>query len=203
MLGIGMFNMEDAILLIPAVLGVGVGCTLLIISVRKVYAEEAAEQGEGWFHPVGVIKFFLLSTVSIGLYSFYWFWRCWRRYRITEEADIRPFLRTFFSVFWIVALFRAANDKTDTKWPIWIAAISTAIIVISSISVQLAFNENIPAWQTEPVVALTTLGYVPLIMQINRINTPELVTQRARFSKLDWYALAFGTPFWFASLFIE
>lgn len=198
-----MLNMEDALLLIALVLGIGGGSTLFIISVRKVYAEEAAEQGEGWLHPVGVIKFFLLSTISIGLYSLYWFWRCWRRYRITEQADINPFLRTFFAVFWIIALFRSANDKADTKWPVWIAIISTAIIIITSISLQLAFYEGIPPWQTEPVAALTTLGYVPLIMQFNRINTPELVARRARFSKMDWYALAFGTPLWLASLFIE
>jgi hypothetical protein len=192
--------MQEPLILISLILGIGGGLVLLIISVRKVYDEEATETGQGWFRPVGITKFFLLSTVSLGIYSLYWFWRCWRRYRITEEPDISPFLRTFFSIFWIIALFRAANEKSDTKWPVWIAVVSTIAIIITSIMVQLGYREDAPFWQTEPIAALTILGYVPLVMQINRINAPELVAQCARFSRLDLYALACGVPFWLTLL---
>lgn len=192
--------MEEPLILISLILGIGGGLSILFVSVRKVYDEEAADLAEGWFRPVGVTKFFVLSTVSVGLYSFYWFWRCWRRYRTTDEAGISPFFRAFFVVFWIIALFRAANDKAALKWPIWIAVISTVVIIATSIMLQLGFNADAPFWQTEPVSALMTLGYVPLILQINRINVPEFVAKCARFSTLDWCALACGTPFWLTLL---
>jgi hypothetical protein len=195
--------MDDPLLIVVSLLGYVAGFVLLIISIRKVNKEEAAGQGEGLFHPVSIIKFFLLSTISLGIYSLYWFWRCWRRYRITEGEDISPFWRAFFSIFWIIPLFRAANDKADTKWPIWIPVVCVVISLITSISLQIAFHENIPTWQTEPVAALATLGYVPLIMQINRINILDLVKKRARFSKLDWCAVVCGTPLWLVLLFSQ
>lgn len=192
--------MKDALILLSMIIGVVGGLSILVISVRKVYDEEADQKDDGWFRPVGVTKFVILSTVSVGIYSFYWFWRCWRRYRVTEEADISPFFRTFFVVFWIVALFRAANDKASKKWPVWIAVVSTVVIITSSIMLQVGFRADAPFWQTEPISALSTLGYIPLILQINRINAPELVAQRAQFSRLDWCALACGIPLWVALL---
>jgi hypothetical protein len=190
--------MSDELTLAATIFAVCAGLVLLFQSVRDVQAEEAAELGEGWFRPVGVAKFVLLSTVSVGLYTLYWFWRCWRRYRITEQADIRPFWRTFFMVFWIVTLFSLANEKTEKKWPIWIAMLSTALYFVSYVTAQVGTNQNAPFWQTEAIGSISTLALVPIVMQINRINAPEFLAHRERFSKRDWIALAFGAPFWLA-----
>ena len=178
------------------------GIALLVVAVRTVEREEAAGSGEGWFRPVGIAKFFLLTTVTSGLYSLYWFWRCWRRYHITEEADISPFWRAAFVIFYIVSLFRSADEKAKTRWPIWIAAISTVMVLATNIAINLAIRYDTPLWQTEIAGALSTLAFVPLVMQVNRINTPELVGQRARFSTLDWCALAWGAPIWLTTLII-
>ncbi len=180
------------------VFGIVGGIAIVILAVKNVEREEAADVGQGWFRPVGVPKFLLLNTVSIGLYAIYWFWRCWRRHRFTEEADLSPLWRALFAMFYIVSLFRAANDKSAKKWPIWIAVVSTAIIVVTTVASNFAIRDDVPFWQTELVGVLSTVAFVPLVMQINRVNALEFVTERSRFSKLEWYVLVCGTPLWIA-----
>ncbi len=195
--------MGETLLALVAIFGFCGGIAVLIFSVQQVKREEIDEAGEGWFRPVGLSKFLVLTTVTIGTYSLYWFWRSWRRYWVTEGADIRPFWRTFFSVFWIVSLFQAANEKTETKWPVLVPMIVTAVYLVTNAAVQLGMQENAPFWQTEAVSAISALAFVPLVIQINRVNDPEFVARRSRFSKMDWWALVCGLPLWASLMIME
>ena len=124
---------DSGLLLFAFGLAVVGGSIILVIAVRAVKATETAGTMTGEFRPIGLFKFVILNAATFNIYSAYWFWRCWRRYRQTEGADISPFWRAFFGIFWLYALFDTARAKAEIKKPVWIGIASSIGYFLSSL----------------------------------------------------------------------
>ncbi len=173
------------------------GFGLLYFSARDAIASEEAGTLQGvMMSPVGIFKFLILATVTSGLYSLYWFWRCWRRYFFAENVIISPFWRMFFPVIWFYPLFRAARDKSPQKWPLWLGVACTIVYLIGSVIVTLGLSGSEPQWQIEIVAFISTLTIVPIIQMVNAANTPETVNEASGMKGRDWLAIMFGFPVW-------
>jgi hypothetical protein len=187
--------------LFALILGVGVGAALLVIAVRDANAKEAAGLDEGWFRPVGALKFVILSMISFNFYAVYWMWRCWRRYRVTEQVVIRPFARAFFMPFWIYQLYRDANDRAEPKAPLWVGGVCTGGYVLFALMAHVGERQGVDTWQVEGVSMIAVMALLPVVRLINRINDPDLVARASRFGAKDWIALGCGLPLWLVITF--
>lgn len=71
------------------------------------------------YHPTAIWKFILLSIITLTLYQYYWFYRCWKYVKDEEESNILPFWRAFFSRIWFYPLFIRIYDG-QKAWLGWI-----------------------------------------------------------------------------------
>jgi hypothetical protein len=70
-------------------------------AVIDVVAEQASPQ----FYVVAPVKCMALFIATLGLYSFYWFWRHWSLYKRRYAPGIWPVPRAIFQVFFTHSLF--------------------------------------------------------------------------------------------------
>ena len=171
------------------------GSIILIVAVPAVNADEAAGTINGEFRPIGVLKFVVMSVATFNVYIFYWFWRCWRRYRQTENVDISPFWRAFFSIFWVFALFTAARDRAELKKPAWMGIAASILYFLSAVTTTLLENIDAPVAVDIAAVMIGVIVLIPVVQQINLANGPQLVAEGSRFTRLDWAAICCGLPF--------
>lgn len=69
--------------------------------------------GEGFYFPVSLLKLFVLSIATGGLYQLYWFYRNWKYVKARNSSAIMPFWRAFFAPIWFFPLYR--NLKSDSR----------------------------------------------------------------------------------------
>jgi transglutaminase-like putative cysteine protease len=63
---------------------------LWVQAFARVQKMEMAAPDREVFHPVGPLRFVALLVSTFGIYSVYWFWRCWRQHRLSEKIDCWP-----------------------------------------------------------------------------------------------------------------
>lgn len=56
-------------------------------------------------------RLLLLSIFTAGVYQVYWFYKNWSAVKDATGADIQPFWRAIFSVFWAHALFKQIAES--------------------------------------------------------------------------------------------
>jgi hypothetical protein len=79
--------------------------------VQPVPVAQGEPGAEPLFFPVSITKLIVLSTFTLGIYEFYWFYKNWRLIRQREKSDISPFWRTFFGYFYCHAMFRRVREQ--------------------------------------------------------------------------------------------
>lgn len=84
--------------------------------IHPVDASETAE-----FYVVSKKKMILLLVLTLGIYQVYWFYQNWRHYQKASGEKIWPLPRAIFAIFFVHALFRAANDQRD-RGPVRLSA---------------------------------------------------------------------------------
>lgn len=171
------------------------GFALLFIRVRQIKAAESSEADTGTLCPAGLAKFSLLSVSTMGMYSLYWFWRCWRQLWHAEALQISPFWRAFFGGFWVYALFDAARERASYKMASWIGV--TIMVLYLSAGAIGYFAESVQA-PTAVQIAISLLSAVvllPIVKQVNAANTPALVAQSSQIQSIHWIIVALSLPF--------
>lgn len=53
-------------------------------------------QGQPVLFPVSPLKLVVMSTVTLGIYEIYWFYKNWKLVKQQTDRDIMPFWRAFF-----------------------------------------------------------------------------------------------------------
>ncbi|MEK6637234.1 MAG: DUF3857 domain-containing transglutaminase family protein [Pseudomonadota bacterium] len=172
------------------------GCWLAYQAARDAKAQTNATESAIRFHPVGLGKFLILTTFTIGTYSLYWFWRCWRNFAQVEAVSILPLLRAIFSIFWFWSLFSAVNRMCQPQVKPRVGIIATIAYVGISIMGGVAEATDAPFWQSQLVSVSTSIALFVIIRMINRINDPLLVADHSRLKRNHWLALLFSLPFW-------
>jgi hypothetical protein len=182
--------------LLCAVLAMMVGYSILIYqAVQTVKSEEEASSGRGELHPVGILKFVILSLATLNLYGLYWFWRCWRRHQFVDSVDISPFWRAFFAPLWLYSLFEVVNSKAKLRWPDWIGICVAVLYLVANFGITITEWLNTSIWAFLLISAATTIVLVPIVFFVNQINDPALVAEQSRFEYRHWIALLVSVPY--------
>ncbi|MGD8896441.1 MAG: zinc ribbon domain-containing protein [Acidobacteriota bacterium] len=63
------------------------------------------------YFPVSVLKFWVMSVSTLGVYPLYWLYRNWSYVRERDNSNIWPPVRAFFGVFSYPFLLRDLNDE--------------------------------------------------------------------------------------------
>lgn len=183
-------------------LALGLGALLaagLVFALRRALVADAAHAQLGYYYPVGVTKFSLMSVATFGLYGFFWVWKCWRWAKSHGHADIQPFWRAAFRPFWLYPLFAEANQRPrGMRMPAWIGGVASAVYFAWLIASAI-LNESKTA---PPLMQLSTafdfVCYYPALLAVNRLNRAdgEALAANSKFTGFSAVALVAGAAAW-------
>jgi hypothetical protein len=186
---------KDGLLFLSLLLFFSGGGMLLYLSVKQLQKAEDADEVTGVLRPIGLAKFTVMVICTSGMYSAYWMWRCWRRYRQTEGVDILPFWRAVFEIFWIYPLFTAAREKSERQFHIAVGILVLLAVILSGIFTSMAEMKEWPFVAKLAVNAITPLLILPVVIQVNRANSAESIAQNSAFRPVHWIAMICGLTF--------
>lgn len=157
------------------------------IALRNRDAEWISQQV---YYPASVTKFFLLTTVSLGIYPIFWSYKNWRWKQIVEHADVSPGWRAIFMAFTNFALFAGMAGKPGGyKW-FRIAATPLAIILFIGIVADRYYSRSAEAQFPVFLFAMTcTLAWLPAVLHVNKLNVNRIGGIQKSFG-FGWPAIA-------------
>ena len=141
------------------------------------------------FFSVTTLKLVVMSILTFGLYELYWFYRNWARIRDHTSANIMPFWRAFFAIFWVYSLFKQFNDGATTRgMPESIAAGGLTLLYIL-----LSLASNAPAAYSL-VGLFGVVAIVPANSLAARVNlaADPAFENNGRFTVWHWLVMALG-----------
>lgn len=113
--------------------------------------------------------FCLLSFFTFGLYTIYWFYKCWCFFEESYEWDIYPVWRAIFTIFFTHSLLETINDLAIEKGHSGISRINTyatGYVVVAI--VQRLLDQTIPtSLALLPLLLMPFLFLVPTVKQLN------------------------------------
>ena len=178
-------------------------CGLVVVGavqlIRQALAADAAYAAKGFYYPVSVSKFVLLNLATVGSYSFFWFWKCWRWAKQHDRDDGRPFLRAVFALFWIYPLFERVNRKAGPlAMPVWIGRVAMAGYFAFRIAdfVFLRSPATPILLQLAPVAAFVC--FLPTLKLVNALNADDnhALVANSRFTGMTVAAIGCGALSW-------
>jgi hypothetical protein len=117
------------------------------LDIQELYRPPAVDEpapgapiATGAFYVVSPSKFLLLFMLTLGVYSYYWFYENWRRYRAHSGEYVSPFWRTVLNLFFTHRLFRSidaqpAKAKSEVRWNA--ESMATLYVVLSIVGYML------------------------------------------------------------------
>jgi hypothetical protein len=140
---------------------------------------------------VSETKVVVLSLCTLGLYQYYWFYRNWRMVRDQTSANIFPFWRSFFAVFFCYSLFKHIRGYNDDLPSSNMAAgpLAAVWIVLS-----LLWKLPDPYWLVSLMPVFVLVPVQRVINGINAVVAPNH-EPNSRFSVWNWITVLFGGPF--------
>ncbi len=123
-------------------------------------------EGEPVFFAVSPLKLVVMSTVTLGIYEIYWFYKNWKLIKQRTESDIMPFWRAFFAVLFCYSYFREVKEVAASRGISFRS--SPGFLAIAWILLTLSWRLPDPYWL---VCWLTPLTLIPVQDTVNRFNT--------------------------------
>ncbi|MCL2916082.1 DUF3857 domain-containing protein [Shewanella corallii] len=125
--------------------------------------------GEVEYYPVSPISFYLLSLVTLGIYPFYWQYKCWQYIKRRDDSDIWPFVRALFGVFWLYPLYltlKQRHSDRNISFPVstFVMGVLCFLFFVFNASHQLSEKAG---WFSELLLPLCVL---PLVLYVNQLN---------------------------------
>lgn len=157
------------------------------------------------FYVVSTTKVLVLSIVTFGLYTLYWFWRHWKLHKIDRTLDIWPVPRAVFSVFFAHALNREIDHRITRngerhRWSPGAWATLYVVAVIASrianrlpetvVSVEVAVLSSMAA-----VFAITASLFHAQRAANIACGDPQALSNN-RFTAANWVWIVLGGLFW-------
>lgn len=135
---------------------------------------DAEWMGKQVFYPVSAVKFFILTTVSFGIYPFFWSYKNWRWAKVIGHANISPGWRAFFMAFTNFALFAGMAAKPGGYNWFRFAATPLAIILLIGIVTERYYNQSSAAPISLFYFAMfCTLAWLPAVLHVNKLNKDQ------------------------------
>ncbi len=181
-----------------------------------VYAAPAADLGvevtenvDCSFFPTSITKLVVLTVVTMGLYSIYWFYKQWKYQAGSMDKKIYPLARAIFNIFYTHSLFKRiqlASGERGIDSNINYTSMATLYVVLGVISWFLDVMDGTAASASEytnvilvAALAIAVISMYPIIFvqrKINQINNDPDGAINSRFSAYNYLVIALGVVFW-------
>jgi len=102
--------------LIPALAILYLFCLVFMIISLFRAIKLRPTQASTPFYPMSLIKLYVLSVMSMGLYQLYWFYRNWTYVKLINKSSIMPFWRSFFSIFWYYPFYTTLVTDSQQRY---------------------------------------------------------------------------------------
>lgn len=151
--------------------------TYLFFALRHGLKADQDYRHNAVFFPVSAFKFLVMSTVTFGLYPFFWSLKFWFWVRRNEQAGIWPVWRAIFTIIWLFPAFRRANQRLNAMGraalPVWLAAIAAALFLLLQFASPIVDYSGLPKADFIVMAILPLLQglcCLPAVLAVNRCN---------------------------------
>jgi cation transport ATPase len=154
------------------------------------------------FYVVGLLKFAILFSCTMGIYMAYWFYRNWKQQKMATGEDCWPIMRGIFLIFFTHELFTRIDKKlrlTEKKYD-WSSQYTATLIVFFVIAVRILDKLSMkeigsPYTDIASLLLLAIIGI--LLLYVQRIinfacNDPEGESNN-QLTALNFLWIAIGT----------
>lgn len=169
-----------------------------------IYQVDPSETFE--FYVVSKKKMILLFIMTLGIYQVYWFYMNWRLQKRATGEKVWPIPRAIFSVFFVHALFHAANhqrDRAPLPLPAWnhgrLATVLVLLLVVSQVmdrlvskSIGYPVTDYVSLLLLCPVVACFALAQV----RLNEACGDPLGESNSKFTAANYIWMVLGGLIW-------
>lgn len=143
------------------------------------------------FFSVSLVKFAVMSLMTLGIYEQYWAYRNWVLIKERERSAIMPFWRGFFLLVWIYPLLIRIRDAEEGAEPRPKKTLQVIPVVVAYMLITLLYNLRGPLWM------ISLLSFVPLLpvqSRVNRLNATSgrTVPANDRFTLANWGWMILG-----------
>lgn len=145
------------------------------------------------FYPISLLKFVLLSLVTLGLYNIYWFHKNWQYYRDKYNEKVWPFWRAVFGVIWFYSLLTKIRKEGKDQDVINGKLVILLPILYFFLSLVGIITDHV--WLALIWVILCILP-LPAVIAVNRMNDMSGIAfkRNSRFGPMATLGLISGTP---------
>jgi transglutaminase-like putative cysteine protease len=193
---------EITLILIGAIAAL-VALIYLPFGIRASFKRDEQLASQSVFYPVSPLKFIILNIATLGGYSLFWMWRCWRWVKANGADEIMPFWRTFFSVIWFFPLFsEIKGHREDSRIPAILGvllAIGYVLMAIVGGGGEIVYGDNpTMSLATSLVDGLAFLLILPFVIWVNQLNDnePEILRENSRWNVHTYALLGVGAVIW-------
>ncbi len=125
------------------------------------------------FYPVSLIKLYVLSVVTFGIYMIYWFYRNWKYVKENEASAIMPIARGIFSCLWYYPLYRKLVQNFEDGEPTHKPPSKVLAVLLAVFYFITTIVSNVD-YIGVPFMILAPLLIVPLANYINHIRQNDM-----------------------------
>jgi hypothetical protein len=143
---------------------------------------------------ISLSKFILLSFITFGLYSIWWFYKSWRFFQQKENSDILPAVRAIFSIVFLYQLLSKILSFAKQKG--YSGSYSSTLIFISF------FFTNLLSRLPDPYWLISSLSFVFIIPPFKALNFAKqnssdfIVSFQTSFNKNQIVLIVLGSIIW-------
>lgn len=158
--------------IVNIVLAVYAVCFVFVIINWRLDARKQPAFNGAVFYPVSLSKLVILSVVTFGFYTVYWFYRNWLYRKQQDGSSIMPVARGIFNIFWYYPLYKSlVADSVERFQENRVLIRSLAILfAVLYLAANLVAGEDY-LWL--PAIIALPLLLVPLANYINHINESD------------------------------
>jgi transglutaminase-like putative cysteine protease len=122
------------------------------------------------FYPVSITKLVILSFVTFGIYSVYWFYRNWLYSKKNNNSSIRPLVRGIFNQIWYYPLYNRLLIDSRSRYQENRVFAQPLAIVFALIYIVGSLLENVDSFWFF-AIAVQPFLLIPLAKYINQIES--------------------------------
>jgi hypothetical protein len=189
---------REAALGIVAAVFVGL-VAFLIMATRYGLRADRDYAADGFYFPVGLVKFLVLGVTSFGLYVAFWMWKC-NRWRNEFQGDVTAaFWRGIFFMLWLYPVFDQANRRNQINpLPQWLgvgAAVFSVLTWPLGIFLGLLLKGTVMRDVAEQIIiVLQVILAIPAVLAVNRLHDTANVAlmRNSKFNPWNIAGIAIG-----------
>jgi hypothetical protein len=117
------------------------------------------------FFPVSVLKLVVMSTVTLGFYEVFWFYKNWKLIKSRNSSNIIPIARAIFSGIFFYPLIKEIKDSANSRGTS--ANYSPFLLTLIWIGLIVSARLPDPYWL---VTMLSVLVMIPVQKTVNQLN---------------------------------